>query len=503
LNWAKINDQFLQRKEVYTGKQFAQLVAGPTSVHDFGSIVYSSTAISPNGSFVSKARDLDFIYHIGGFDAVQLQTQIVDFLELFFRFGTQPVKPAHVQRDTEDQSSPLSLFEMSQVLQSIRLIHSSSSPIFFSSCCDDLMMKWSLLAQSNKMTKSNLLSLAQNMTTVNLKPSDSTVESTWFKGMVQQYQEKYIAYLEHLGMEKAPYDFSEHDMGMFGGGLVISDNEMIHAPSLFLRKFFPNKAILVQCGFYSFFATVNVLTFDYHSPAGEFVRTDDFDNESSKMIQFSHIVSFSYDFHLRFIQDILHNQDHIDLPIDLSHVLNVFTILNPRKARFARNRIASGTMEWKEEKVELFRYIMKHPEIYGFKPFFHNGTVKGFGMTADSLNPRSNEISEFLYTLVICEGEQDVDPCFRLKYFVIIIDKNHTFPHRELENGIDVANQVDHDPMIEYIASGYYLRDIVAHFEQRIQNLVQKVFQSNQGFKGFWKRQSVVSIERSIRTNDL
>jgi hypothetical protein len=477
LNWAKINDQFLLRKEVYTGKQFAQLVASPTSAQDFGSIVYSSTAMSPSGSFVSKARDLDFIYHIGGFDAVQLQTQIVDFLELFFRFGKQPVKPSHiVHRDVEDQASPLSLFEMSQVLQSIRLIHSSSSPIFFSSCCDDLMMKWSLLAQSNKMTKSNLLSLAQNLTSVSLKPSESIVESTWFKSMVQQYQERYIAYLEHLGMEKAPYDFSANDMGMFGGGLVISDTEMIHAPSLFLRKFFPNKAILVQCGFYSFFATVNVLTFDYTSPVGQYVLTDDFDKESSNMIQYSHIVSFSYDFHLRFIQDMLRTQDHIDLPIDLAHVLHVFTTLNPRKARFARNRIAHGMMEWKEEKVELFRYIMKHPEIYGFKPFFYNGTVTGFGVSVDTLNPRSNEMSEFLYTLVICEGEQDVDPCFRLKYFIIIVDKNHTFPHKELENGLDVAKQVDHDPMIEYIASGYYLRDIVANFEQRIQSLVQKVF---------------------------
>jgi hypothetical protein len=76
----------------------------------------------------------------------------------------------------------------------------------------------------------------------------------------------------------------------------------------------------------------------------------------------------------------------------------------------------------------------------------------------------------------VCEDESESHGCFQLEYFVIMVDKNNTFPHKELENGVDAAKQVDQDPMVEYIASGYYLRDIVAVFEQRIENLVQKVF---------------------------
>ena len=58
--------------------------------------------------------------------AINLQTQIVDFLEGFFRFGSFKDNP-----NREMHSTQLSLREMSQVLQSITLIHSSSSPIFF------------------------------------------------------------------------------------------------------------------------------------------------------------------------------------------------------------------------------------------------------------------------------------------------------------------------------------------------------------------------------------
>jgi hypothetical protein len=484
LNWAKINDQFISRKEAYLGEQSikSSLLMSLTS----DSVSLNSPKVSPlSASFISNARDLDFIYHIGGFDAVQLQTQIVDFLELFFRFGKQPIKPTHFlqQKSNGEYASPLSLFEMSRVLQSIKLIHSSSSPIFFSSCCKELVAKWSLLTETNRNSKGKLVSLAKSVSSSHLKVAakDATLESDWFKDMVFQYQEKYIQYLEDLGMEKTRHDFSSSEVGgIFGGALYISDDEMIDGPTLFLRKFFPNKVIIVQCGFYSYFATVNVLTFDYTSPDEVAATTSDFENECTNMIHFSHIVSFSYDFHLRYIQDILNQHEHVDLPIDLPRVLRNFTTLNPRKAKFARNRVVRGNLEWKDETADLFRYILKNPFVYGFKPFFFKGLVTGLCLTVDSLNPKLSVPSEFLYTLVVCEQpEKQNERGFYLEYFGILVDKNHSFPHKELENGYETAKQVDLDPLIEYISSGYYLRDIVTVFEQKIDNLVQKVWNIN------------------------
>lgn len=101
-------------------------------------------------------------------------------------------------------------------------------------------------------------------------------------------------------------------------------------------RYFPRgAAILVQLGYYDFFATINVLTYSYcHDPSPS--ATDEFDAECLKMKMHSHIVSFSYDFHLRYVQEIL--QKNVNLTFDLVRVLRSFVSLNPTKARFSRNR---------------------------------------------------------------------------------------------------------------------------------------------------------------------
>jgi hypothetical protein len=102
-----------------------------------------------------------------------------------------------------------------------------------------------------------------------------------------------------------------------------------------IRRFPRGASILVQLGFYDFFATINVLTFS----CGESTSSEDkeFINECLKMKLESHIVSFSYDFHLRYIQELV--QSKVNLTFDLIRVLRSFITLNGFKARFSRNRL--------------------------------------------------------------------------------------------------------------------------------------------------------------------
>ncbi|KAI8902954.1 hypothetical protein BC833DRAFT_4336 [Globomyces pollinis-pini] len=509
LNWAKINQQFISRKESYTGKQIAKF---NENVSKFGSNVYKSS-----GSFASKFRELDFIYHIGGFEAVQLQSQIVDFLELFFRFGKQPTFQfplQHKARDSslDDASNSLSLKEMSDVLQSIQLIHSSSSPIFFSECRKDLLHKWENLVQSNAINTASLLSLGKSISSIEpaLRNNEIKLEETWFKNMISTFLEKYVEYLEHLGMEKAKVDLSSHQSGRFGGAFAINPEVLIEAPSIFLRKFFPNGVILVQCGFYSYFATVNVLRFAYKTPTENTDHSDkEYDNECSNMTLFSHIVSFSYDFHLRYIQDILLQETLVDLPVDIIRVLRTFVSLNPRKARFCRNRIVRGFNNFRLETSELFRYMLKHPSLYGFKHILFLGKPVCLGLSLDKLTQlRKSDHSEFRYTLIICESENSVtvsssnEKSFSLEYYVILVNKVNAYPHRELERASHISQTSDDDILGEYIEGGHYLRDVVALFECQIESLIEKALK-DYGRDSLWSQLRDDSIQSDFEWSSL
>lgn len=68
LNWAKINRQFITRKDLYSTAKVAKLKAT-----DFGTKTYRNTetgagALKLTKAFASRFRELDFIYHIGGYE---------------------------------------------------------------------------------------------------------------------------------------------------------------------------------------------------------------------------------------------------------------------------------------------------------------------------------------------------------------------------------------------------------------------------------------------------
>lgn len=75
INWAKINDQFQKRKETYIGKRLATLSENVPIYGEklFGFTLETSPSLNDPTSLSSfnatRFRGLDFLYHIGSFDA--------------------------------------------------------------------------------------------------------------------------------------------------------------------------------------------------------------------------------------------------------------------------------------------------------------------------------------------------------------------------------------------------------------------------------------------------
>ncbi|KAL2914873.1 hypothetical protein HK105_205615 [Polyrhizophydium stewartii] len=517
LNWCKIHYQFQKRKLRYMGLHLEHDCGrvtkfGEKRYSSAGGLVSSITASSTGSGIGSTAdpsieqellfrperkfRRLDFIYHIGSFDAINLQKQIVDCLEVFFRDGhgrglhaiagapshSKPASkvglPHHPHAFTHsaggppamaavrarpigialpggpgisggatahDPSKALSLTEMSRVLQSIELIHSASAPIFFSEHREDLMEKWTAILRAPRLDDPNVLRIANAkiVSSSHAVMEGQSLETVdWYKQMVADFLRDFADYLQLLGMEHVPWDLaSSAEAGQHGGTFAVAPKFVIEAPSVFLMRCFSSGVIIVQCGFYTYFATVNVLKFAYQ-PDSRAIRNPkaDFAAECENMKTQTHIVSFSFDFHLRYFQQKL-EASATALPFDLVPVLRSFVILNPRKARFARNRILHGHFRHEmqdDSGTSLFKYILKNPQTYGFEPLTHAGiTTACWLSTRDAAFPRILGVSasasaaamsaaaaaaasaataagvedtsdcEFTYTLILCAAKQD------------------------------------------------------------------------------------------------
>ncbi|KAH6580003.1 hypothetical protein BASA60_003044 [Batrachochytrium salamandrivorans] len=107
----------------------------------------------------------------------------------------------------------------------------------------------------------------------------------------------------------------------------------------------------------------------------------------TKMKTQTHIVSFSYDFHLRHLQEKLRTHAR-SLPIrsdPSTWELGSFVTLNLRKSRFSRNRVINGRYRLSKDESSssssLFKYTPKTPQTYGFQSLMFDGTTTACWLT--------------------------------------------------------------------------------------------------------------------------
>ena len=258
LNWAKINSQFMIRKAWYSAAQSSKVNAMVSNLEETASNSPSSQK-KPKFTitFASKFRELDFIYHIGGYDAKHLQTQLVDYLEIFFRQGS-----CKSESSEDIGNTPLSLQELIET----RSINSEN-----------------LLGLGKSIVKSNL----------SFKKEDYNPEEFWFKKMIEDFIQAYTNYLGFIGLTRSNITIKSTDCSQYGGAFATNSKTLIYTPSIFMEKVFSSRVILVQVGFYEYFASVNVITFDYCTPNELSISgsMSDFEQECKKMKDLTHIVS--------------------------------------------------------------------------------------------------------------------------------------------------------------------------------------------------------------------
>ncbi|KAJ3156501.1 KICSTOR complex protein szt2 [Geranomyces variabilis] len=305
----------------------------------------------------------------------------------------------------------------------------------------------------------------------------------------------------------------------------------------YLVQWFANGVIVAQVGVDGIFGCINVYTLALPSEPGRGRFQPDqlpgavegqcdgaFEDACRKLKAYVHLNSYLYDFHLRYFQRILERRVPHPLPVDLLLVMKNFTLFNPRKANYARSRIHRGSCVIDEGQVSssLFQYILKNPLRYGFCPVMMRGQPIACSLTSispDFSRPGSGKIDaaeqpENVYTLIVYSSAADdsishtTDAQVRgddpqqqpqqqqqpraahqrkssagsstsgklcLRYFLLVVNRN-PFPHPEADNNRSTAmgTAMLYDPLHEYLAEGYYLKDIVRHAERKVDRLIEQ-----------------------------
>ncbi|KAJ3163034.1 hypothetical protein HDU86_002203 [Geranomyces michiganensis] len=305
----------------------------------------------------------------------------------------------------------------------------------------------------------------------------------------------------------------------------------------YLVQRFANGVIVAQVGVDGIFGCINVYTLTLPSEAGRGRFQPDqlpgsvgepceggFEDACKKLKTYVHLNSYLYDFHLRYFQRILERRVPHPLPVDLLLVMKNFTLFNPRKANFARSRIHRGSCVIDEGQVSssLFQYILKNPLRYGFHPVTMRGQPIACSLTStspDFSRPGSGKMEkteqpENVYTLIVYSSAGDESTIHTaeaqgrgddykqsqhpqqqprahqrkssagsstsgklcLRYFLLVVNRN-PFPHAEADNDRTSAmgTAMLYDPLHEYLAEGYYLKDIVRHAERKVDRLIEQL----------------------------
>ncbi|KNC96331.1 uncharacterized protein SPPG_08234 [Spizellomyces punctatus DAOM BR117] len=440
----------------------------------------------------------------------------------------------------------ISASDMAEILRSVRLLHFVKYPLLFTEIRDQLLGQSLNLPSSgipgsldtpvgkelsSATAPTPLLSNASQATSsgwINSNSVDDETTMRWYRELIDTYLRDYVAYLRHLGLDTVT---SGTGGTLFAASssvtpkFWISNRLCVDADVTYLVRWFSTGVLIAQVGVDGIFGCVNLYTLSYSEGIGGHVdaavearekdqkdASDDFMSACANLKALVHVNSYSYDFHLRYFQNILERRVRQPTPVDLLLVMKAFMLFNPRKANFACSRIHHGSCAIDDGQVSssLFQYILKNPLRYGFFPIVYQGQPIACSLTSttpDFSRPGSGtfddavEGPETVYTIVVYStvedsatdtatlreeqrvhqrkgsaGASSTSAKLNLRYFLLVVNMKNVFPHRDLDNSRSsvMGTAMMFDPLHEYLAGGYYLKDIVRHAERKVERLVEQ-----------------------------
>ena len=418
-------------------------------------------------------QTLDLIGQISGLISEEIQQQILDYLQSIF---VARVAGAQIESNRQliIDMTELSVQEMAEILQSLVLCQNISTPIVFSNCCHSKNPAFSNLHLHN-LDRSQLLGAIQKLTELPATPSapQSMHRQVWYKKMLDAFLDSFAIYLESNGMKR---ESNNKVVNENSGHFVMSDQEFFSVPPIFFQKDGRKRFLIIQCGFKSFFAYINIMMLKKKTGTSNCAEISE--EDYLRIARKTNIIAFSFDFHLRYLQDSVFSPD---LPFNILMVLRNFSDLHPIRPSTARNRIIHGTYIDPEQRSmeKIINYIANNCKDYGFNPINSGLDLLGFGVTTNTLSKKKTKTNSRLEFTLICtinvqwEGVTSFEE--KVEYFIIVVDYENRFPSPESKENVSEIKSYVSDPLREYIGEGYYIGDVVKYFDKKIRYSIQEV----------------------------
>ncbi|KAI9245564.1 hypothetical protein BDA99DRAFT_490295 [Phascolomyces articulosus] len=346
------------------------------------------------------------------------------------------------------------------------------------------------------------------------EPSSREQTAQWYTNMMNALVLEYSKYLEGVDMhiiDLLSRDDSELDSSVFR----VSSNFSIECTPVYLLRVVKGGSILCEVRFTGTYVSVTLYTL--HRRYGRQAQTPDreifrsFEETSGQFKQFIHVNSFVYDFHLRYIQKMLENNDtpasrsnsnlnhscnssttssnfgNTAIPIlanlNLLNVLRQFTTINKQPASYARNRVLRGFYQIASDAV-----VDKHKfldNLFGNSPRHGLTSIrmkdKSVGATVTShdlsFTPDGGRAGNWKHTLIVAASDVEEEGLW-LEYFILVVYQGRMSPttmykniHPPSKTNALIRDSIDEMLLLE----GYTLDDIVTNARDRLDTIVADV----------------------------
>ncbi|CAG8506046.1 8847_t:CDS:10 [Ambispora leptoticha] len=338
--------------------------------------------------------------------------------------------------------------DLAIIFRTSRILHFCRTPLLFGGTPTNRIQIESILSQ-HKQQRLNILS--------------------WYQTMIETFLKKYASYLETIGMQIVIFGKSDSSLvddgnkgfPSFTSKFLISENTTIDCPAIFLLKALQGGSIMCEVRIQGGFVCVTLYTLNrgygrsrVAAPGFDIIEGDRnslkiFTEECGRFKKLIHVNSFVYDFHLNYIKYILESQKNVSAPFSILEFIKAFINVYSRPASYAENRIYYDTFEKMSSSKELFSYIAKNPQRYGFFGItFENEPIACYKNDFDQhqFHEHKEGLTPFgkQHIFIFTHADQPPQPeKLVLEYFIIVLNQDDN--SSKVTPTQDPSQRIDHE----------------------------------------------------------
>ncbi|RIA95235.1 hypothetical protein C1645_803115 [Glomus cerebriforme] len=401
------------------------------------------------------------------------------------------------KEDHSDTNEIITKSDLATIFRTSRLLHFCRTPLLFGGKVESIRS-------------------SEIHTVTAIDQQDKTTISKWYKDMVETFLQEYSSNLEKLGMQVV--------MGGKSGLMLVDDGDKVFytskfsapdSPAVFLLKELKGGSIMCEIRIQEVFVCVTLYTLNHGRrlmTAPGIAEIDKhnlrvFTEECGRFKKMIHVNSFVYDFHLKYIKHVLESPENSP-SFNVLEVLRAFIRRHSQPAYYAVHRIYHDTFnkEFLSIPNDLFEFIIKNPQRYGFRSTYYDGkpiscfatlnenreTVASIESDVEQQNEIDNEATQS--TLIFTEDQsyKSVGGKISLEYFVIVLHNDITETSLEAETTVCSSEYIHSRQSTDL--SYLDLLEIKNRSEVKLDSLISQAIQ-------YHRRDSLWRVLRNAKTN--